>query len=138
MVQEVFLSAWRGPAPPADERGREAWLVTLCLNRCRDRIRSRARERLRLERVGAGGRREELPGESLEREEEYRILLSAVDALPEREREAFLLMGMEGLSSEAAGAAMGCGASAARMALMRARMALADRLRNRPEFRGRT
>lgn len=138
MVQEVFLSAWRGPALPADERGREAWLVTLCLNRCRDRIRARTRERRRLESVVGNTGREEAPGERLEREEEHRVLLSTVDALPAREREAFLLMAVEGQSSEQAGAAMGCGPSAARMALMRARLAMADRLRNLPEFRGRT
>lgn len=124
VLQEAFLRAWqRDPGPdPAP------WLATVCLNLCRDRLRTRSREARAL--AGKGAPSTEAKPEDRELEKAVRARL---DALPEREREAFLLVAMGGLSSVEAGQAMGCSPEAVRMALARARRALSEALKG--EFR---
>lgn len=125
-VQESLVSAWtnRDRFHPGTDLG--AWLTTLCLNHCRMRLRRRGRERKAL----AGYRPPspspaEAPTEAAERE---RALREALAELPEKEREAFLLIALGGLGSVKAAEALGCSPAAARVHLGRARLALARRL----------
>lgn len=125
-VQDAFLSAWkaRGRLRPDSDVG--AWLATLCLNHCRMRLRRRGRERRALERrEPPATARTEAPAEAAER---ARALDEALAGLPEREREAFLLIAVEGQSSVLAAETMGCTPGAARVHLGRARLALAGKL----------
>lgn len=127
-VQEVFIAAWRQEGSPDAVRDPGAWLATLCLNRCRNVLRGRGRERRRLEAVGRETPAVAHPDPGAEQRESCDRILAEVARLPQREQEAFLLMGVEGHSSARAAEIMGCAPGAARMALMRARLALAERL----------
>lgn len=126
-AQDALLAAWRGIAGFRDGTDLGAWLATLCLNACRLRLRGRARERRALEEVARRGQ-EAAPPPDPEATERRDALFKALGGLPEREREAFLLMVVEGWTSAQAGEALGCSAEATRVYLGRAREALAERL----------
>jgi RNA polymerase sigma-70 factor (ECF subfamily) len=125
-VQDSFLAAWEHIGRFREGADPEAWLVAICLNRCRDRLRARSRRPAApLPEVLAAPA---VPDTQEAAESRDRIL-AEVAALSEREREAFLLVVVEGFDSAQAGQALGCSAGAVRMALGRARRTLAGRLR---------
>ena len=128
-VQETFVSAWRRIAGYRDGSDLEAWLVTLCLNHCRGILRSRSRQRRVLKALPPPPDAAGSPPGPLENAETRRLLREGIAGLPEREREAFLLIAVEGHPSPQAAGMMGCTPEAARQALSRARRTLADRLR---------
>lgn len=124
-VQDTFVSVWRSIGRYRDGTDFRAWITTICLNHCRMRLRSRGRERKAL-----AGTARELP--LWEGPAPHNDLLEAVRTelarMPEREREAFVLIAIQERRSDEAGKLMGISASAARVYLGRARKLLADRL----------
>jgi RNA polymerase sigma-70 factor (ECF subfamily) len=90
------------------------------------RLRRRGRERKALAgRTPPSNPEAESTAEAAERE---RVLRRALAELPEKEREAFLLIALGGLGSAQAAEALGCSPAAARVYLGRARSALAKKL----------
>ena len=55
-VQDAFVSAWLGIGGYRDGSDLEAWLVTICLNACRMRLRRRTTEREGLRSLSVPGR----------------------------------------------------------------------------------
>jgi RNA polymerase sigma factor (sigma-70 family) len=119
VLQETFLKAHRALGQRHHGGTMRPWLLAICRNACRDRLR-------------AGHRRDALPldedlaavedGEH-ERGMDFRVALAA---LPDEEREAFLLVDVLGChSDEAARIAGVAAASTLRSRLARARRALA-------------
>ncbi|MCA8978698.1 MAG: RNA polymerase sigma factor [Planctomycetes bacterium] len=114
-------------------RSYRAWRDTLVLNLCRDRARRRASRRHA--EAGAGGPRalELAPASSapLERSDVQRVLRVALEALPERERAAFVLRELEGHSTAHVAAVLEIGESSVRSLLTLARRRLRDLLGDR-------
>jgi RNA polymerase sigma-70 factor, ECF subfamily len=127
VAQETFLRVWRHAgrwrAGPARF---DTWLHTVALNLCRDRLR----------------RRREVPGEAppdpvdpapgaeaaLLARERKRQVATAIAALPERQREAIVLVHYQDLSGQAAAAAMAVSVEALESLLARGRRTLRTRL----------
>lgn len=126
-AQETFLTVWQGIDGYREGSDPEAWIVTLCLNRCRDMLRRQRLERRLPERLPQPAASTPEPS-SLETAEARHRILEAVAALPLREREAFLLMGVEGYTSARAAEATGSTPAAVRESLGRARKTLRERL----------
>lgn len=125
-VQETFIAAWRRIAGYRDGTDFEAWLSAICLNACRMRLRTHAREAKALRSLPRPPA--QAPPSSHAEEAHYERLMAALGELPEREREAFVLMAVEGQGAERAGRIMGCSAASARGYLSRARKRLVERL----------
>lgn len=102
-----------------------AWRNTVVLNLCRDHLRSQRRRHLAWERLrllpppGARG-----PVEALEQAELRGFLASSLAQLPPREREAFVLHDLEGLSTAEAAATMDIQEASVRSLLTLARRRL--------------
>lgn len=131
VAQEAFMRTWRAAA--RWEPGRalfNTWLHSVVLNLCRDRLRRT--------RHIAGDALPNLadpsPGaeEALIETERSRSVADAIAALPERQREAILLVHYQNLSGAEAAKALDISAEALESLLARARRALRARL-TRPQ-----
>src|SRR4051812_13667848 len=133
-TQETFLKAHRALAQRRDHGSLRPWLLTICRNACRDRMRSaRRRETLSLDEELAAlavpdGR---LGGDAREGRIDFHRALAA---LPEDDREAFLLVDVLGCTSDEAARIAGVrAASTLRSRLARARRELAPEVAEPPD-----
>ena len=121
VVSDTFLVAWRRfdelPQDPVP------WLFVTARNVIGNRRRSSARHSALRDKLAAGPAWIDEPARSDLSEVDQR-LLRAIAALPEAEREAFMLVAWDGLDASRASRAAGCSAATFRMRLHRARRRL--------------
>ena len=130
LTQEVFLRVTRGPVPESDEAGRRAWVFriarNLALNHVRDDRRRTAAAPVELARPAT--------------QELSAALREAIAALPELDRDVFLLREVAGLSYDEIASASELTPAAIRSRLHRTRQqlraALAPALSAEPARRG--
>src|SRR5207248_140110 len=98
--QETFLRAYHRIAGFRGDAVLLTWLLKICVNMCRDRLRSRERRHLPFD---ASLRQLPLddsgidPAEAAERAETVRTILRAIGGMPEPLREMIVLHEIEGL-----------------------------------------
>jgi RNA polymerase sigma-70 factor (ECF subfamily) len=123
VAQEVFLRIWRHAARWQPGRALfDTWLHMVTLNLCRDRLRRR-RERTVAQlpdRPDPSPAADEAMGEA----ETSRSVAAAIEALPERQRDAILLVHYQDMTNIAAADAMGIGVEALESLLARGRRSL--------------
>jgi RNA polymerase sigma-70 factor (ECF subfamily) len=114
VVSETFLTAWRRYD---DMRGDPLpWLLGIARRISANQLRGNERRSALVERLGGEARIR--GGDSSEPDGE---LLEALASLPERDREALLLVAWDGLSNKQAATVVGCSAPAFAVRLHRAR-----------------
>jgi RNA polymerase sigma-70 factor (ECF subfamily) len=123
LAQETFLRALR-QARLDNER---AWLFTVAMNLVRDEARRDARQRRHLTLLSAEAREAEREPEAtlVDRAEEAAMARRALEALPERDRQA-LLMRDEGLDYGEIAEALGLSPGSVGTTLSRARRRLVE------------
>ena len=126
VVQETFLRLLRIADRVDEGFNVSAWLHRVAINICLDELRRRRA----VEVVDAEStepvlhlacRRAEQPEEAWEIGEARRILVRVAGTLPERQREAFVLREIQGLSYDAIARRLGMGVGAVETLLFRAR-----------------
>jgi RNA polymerase sigma factor (sigma-70 family) len=124
-TQQVFLAAHRCVTGGFRPREPGSWLAAIARNECRARIRSRMRTRAELPFLA-----ESLPDPvaAAVRTADLDALWQALAALPRRQRKAFLLREVGGLSYRELGIALGVTQPAVESLLFRARKRLRDTL----------
>lgn len=126
VVQETFLRLLRIADRVEAGFNVSAWLHRVAINICLDELRRRRSVPL-VDAEGTGPalhlacRRAEQPEEAWEIEEARRILSRVAGTLPQRQREAFVLREIHGLSYEAIARRLGMGVGAVETLLFRAR-----------------
>ena len=115
------------------ERPYRAWRNSIVSNLCRDRLRRRNVRRRAERRAAEEPSPERLPRpEAAAEQGELRTLLTeALLALPEREREVFVLRDLEGVATSEVADSLGIQASSVRSLLTLARRRLRERLAHR-------
>ncbi len=135
LLQDVYLHAFQGLARYRGDGPLEAWLAIMAIRRARDwkrKIMRRRRHEKDDEEIGrnleaAGPRGEDPSAHPL------RLVLDrALEALPERQRAAFLLREVEDLSFRDVAEALGVNEATARVHHLRARRALRELLKDAP------
>ncbi|MBW3655590.1 MAG: sigma-70 family RNA polymerase sigma factor, partial [Gemmatimonadetes bacterium] len=126
LVQDSFVRGYQrlGSCDPARVGG---WLFSILRNRCTDYLREHRRRDVTLD-ADAPFRSRDDPERDLERGRSREGIERALAALPEQQREAFLLKHVEGASYEEMAETLGVGISALKMRVARAREALRDAL----------
>jgi len=134
LVQETFLSAYRGLKDFRGDSSVSTWLYTIAAHACQRMRRKRKGEPERELSLDAliptsdGDMSLQVPGddpspeERLEHKELRRSLLAAVQKLPKKYRMVLVLRDMEGLSAKETGAVMGLTERAVKSRLHRARL----------------
>lgn len=129
VAQEAFVRLWR-IAPRWEPRAKvDTWLHTVALNLCRDRLRRR-----REVATDAPPERADpspTPEAALAEADQGARVTAAIAALPERQRDAIVLVHYQDLSGADAAAALGVSVEALESLLARGRRALRARLAGR-------
>lgn len=129
IAQEAFLRIWRqAPHWQAGRARFDTWLYTIALNLCRDRLRRR-REVYAAE-LPETADSSSAPDRRLHDSDQTRTVESALEMLPERQREAIVLQYYEELSNIEAATVMGISVEALESLLARARRNLRVHLEN--------
>ena len=130
--QETFLRAFEARKNFRNDCAVRTWLLAICGNICRDRIKSWERRRVRAD----GGIRAETlaapaendPAKIVERADTQDIIRRALQGLPAAQREAVILHEIEGLSHQEMAAVLGCTVAGAKLRAFRARRVLKARV----------
>ena len=121
VVQQAFVKAYEAMRRDAAELNLKPWLYRIAHNGALNALRDRALGHAELDERIDGVER---PDQALERTLGLRELVVAVQALPERQRNAILLRELEGRSYEEIADALGVTDGAVRQLLNRARNSL--------------
>jgi RNA polymerase sigma factor (sigma-70 family) len=121
VVQQSFVNAYEAIQRDGAQLNLRPWLYRIAHNIALNALRDRALGHAELDEKIDGVER---PDQALERAQGVRELLVAVQALPERQRDAILLRELEGRSYEEIAASLGVTGGAVRQLLNRARNSL--------------
>ncbi len=121
LVQDTFVRAYTRLGSCHDPARFGAWLFSVLRNRCRDHLREHRRRDVPLDAEGRYEYRGAGPAEHAERAELVRLVGRALQALPQQQREAFLLKHVEDLSYEEMSELLGARIGALKMRVARAR-----------------
>ncbi len=135
IAQEAFLRVWRQAGAWQPGRARfDTWLHTVVLNLCRDRLRRRR------ELTGDAGpeRADPSPGAEAQllENERGRAVAKAIAALPDRQREAIVLVHYQDMSGAEAATVMDISVEALESLLARGRRTLRAKLANPQDSEG--
>ena len=124
VAQETFLRAWRhAPRWRPGAARFDTWLHMVTLNLCRDRLRRRPREQVTAEPPEQADSAPPADA-AMDEAARGRAVQAAIAALPERQREAILLVHYQDLTNIAAADAMGISVDALESLLARGRRSL--------------
>lgn len=127
-VQETFVRVYRSLGSYRENGRFRGWLFRILVNRCRSAANARSRRRALSQRsahlADAGARVEPAPRLPVSMD----AVESALGALPDAQREAFLLKCVEEWTYDEMAEATGANVSALKMRVSRARDALRERL----------
>jgi RNA polymerase sigma factor (sigma-70 family) len=123
-VQDTFLRAWLALENGVEVRHPLPWLLTIADNVCVSRFRARSA------RVATTELSEESRGDFTDAVGNVAGLASALRALPVRQRQALLRREVQGYSYDEIGAELGVSRASVAALLHRARLAVADTLRD--------
>ncbi|HYM56332.1 MAG TPA: sigma-70 family RNA polymerase sigma factor [Solirubrobacteraceae bacterium] len=121
VVQQAFVKAYEAMHRDGAELNLRPWLYRIAHNTALNALRDRGLRHDQLDERMDGVER---PDQALERAQGLREVLVAVQALPERQRDAILLRALEGRSYEEIATALGVTDGAVRQLLYRARNSL--------------
>jgi len=129
LVQDSLVKGYSSLAHCQDPARFGAWVFRILRNRCLDYLKDRRRRTVPIQEGTAFAREGDDPEVRLERAEAREEVTEALAALPEAQREAFLLKHVDGRSYEEMAEMLGASVSALKMRVLRAREALQERLR---------
>lgn len=129
LVQDAFVKAYTRLDTCRDPSRFGAWMYRIVVNRCRDHLKRQRRPAVQLEEHTAAAPEGDGPALRIARAELRELLDRAIAALPEAQREAFLLRHVDGYSYEEMSEMLDVTVSALKMRVMRARNVLQERLK---------
>lgn len=131
LTQEAFARAYRARTTLRDPALARPWMLRIALNECHAHHRRRAVSALAaallpssLARLAGLASREPGPEQAAENRDRHGQVRAAIQALPARERDAMLLVGLQQLGYREAAAALETSEDVVRQAVCRARRRL--------------
>lgn len=131
--QETFVKAYLAIGGFRSEASLITWLLRICGNLCRDRLKSWERRKVhcdaRLETDSfRGGEEGEDPYDIVERNQVNEMVMKALQGMPAPQREILVLHEIEDRSQEEIAQILGCSRTCVKLRLFRARRALKERV----------
>jgi RNA polymerase sigma-70 factor (ECF subfamily) len=131
--QETFVKAYQAIGSFRSESSLQTWLLRICGNLCRDKIKSWDRRKvtydstLRDDVLGSSDEADS-PQSILERKEMTEIIFKALRGMPPAQREIIVLHEVEDMSYEEIAAVVGCSRTSIKLRIFRARKNLKERV----------
>lgn len=122
VVSATYLTAWRAWDAVPDHA--LPWLLSTAHGQIRNQRRSHRRQHQLIDRIKLLGLTAATPSDAAVTAHERDEALNTLAALPEKDREALLLVAWDGLTTEQAATVLGCRPSALRTRLHRIRTRL--------------
>jgi RNA polymerase sigma-70 factor (ECF subfamily) len=129
IVAAVFATAWRHPGTPTEPSRQRVWLLGVARNTLANQRRAARRRRHLTERLKTTWRPAEPAAAGADRGDQLSQLESALNDLPEADRELLLLNLWEDLTHAELAALLGTTPNAIAIRLHRARQKLRDNMR---------
>lgn len=131
--QETFLRAWQGIGRFRSDASVQTWLLKICANLCRDRLRSWDHRKVQYDSTLASTHSQQTcseddPAQQVERAETTALILQTLKGLPPNLREAFLLHEIEGHDYDTMASILGCSRASAKLRVFRARQMMRERV----------
>ena len=139
--QETFVKAYQAISSFRSESSLQTWLLKICGNLCRDRIKSWDRRKvtydstLREDALGCTSIAED-PLSIVQRTQMTETIFKALRGLPPAQREIIVLHEIEDLSYEEIAGILGCSRTSVKLRLFRARRSLKERVASLMATRG--
>jgi RNA polymerase sigma-70 factor, ECF subfamily len=138
--QETFLRAHQAIGSFRSEASLQTWLLRICGNLCRDRIKSWERRKVSYDdRISGDGPHQDThaldPQEVVEQAETRAIVMRALHGMPAPQREIVVLHDIEGLGYPDIARILGCSTASAKLRVFRARRYLKERVTSLLEAR---
>jgi RNA polymerase sigma-70 factor (ECF subfamily) len=129
VVQDTFLSAYRGLVQLEDSAKFKSWLAEIARNRARNWLRKQRGDTVSLDEVGEHLlQTEDSPDERLTRQEQSELIRRIMETLPQKDREIARAFYLEGASYNELTSTHGLSDKAISFRLSRARRQLSRRL----------
>jgi RNA polymerase sigma-70 factor (ECF subfamily) len=128
MVQDVFVRAYSKLGECRDPLRFRSWLFRMLRNRCFDHLKSPLNRAVPLDTAASLDDHAQMPNERLEQIRLRAALAESLAALPDIQREAFLMHHVEAIPYETMSELLDVSVSALKMRVLRAREALAAAL----------
>ena len=129
VVQDTFLSAYRGLAQLEDSAKFKSWLAEIARNRARNWLRKQRGDTVSIDEVGEHLlQTEDSPDERLTRQEQSELIRRIMETLPQKDREIARAFYLEGASYSELSSTHGLSGKAISFRLSRARRQLSKRL----------
>ena len=129
VVQDTFLSAYRGLAQLEDSTKFKSWLAEIARNRARNWLRKQRGDTVSIDEVGEHLlQTEDTPDERLTRQEQSELIRRIMETLPQKDREIARAFYLEGASYNELTSTHGLSDKAISFRLSRARRQLSKRL----------
>ncbi len=131
--QETFLKAWQAIRTFRREASLQTWLLRICANLCRDKLRSWERRNIHaasdtLPLLNQHAGEESDPAYLTERSDTTALILRALNGIPPPLREAFILHDIEDYNYDSMAEILGCSRASAKLRVVRARHTLKERV----------
>lgn len=132
--QETFIRAYQGLARFRGDSTLQTWLLTICGNVCRDRLKSWQRQKVVLcdpqtvQEQSAGNGVSNDPARMLDQAHTADVIRIALRGLPPSHREVIVLRDVECLEASEVAAILGCSRTVVNVRLFRARQQLKERV----------
>ena len=130
LVQETLVRAWANQHSFEQNSNLKAWLCTILCNQFYTECRKRKRE---VEDVDGAAATQMIIPAAQEHGAELRKVWASLNKLSPRQREALLLVGVQGMTYEAAAALVGCQVGTVKSRVSRARAFLTELLEKTDE-----
>ncbi len=140
--QETFLRAYRAFGSFRSDCSLNTWLLKICGNLCRDRMKMRSRRKEVLydpQSPEAGSYVDELtldPYETVERSSEFELAALALRSMPEAQREIIVLYEVEQMSYQQIATVLNCSLASVKLRLFRARKRFRERIESLQKTKG--
>lgn len=131
--QETFLRAYQAIGKFRRDASLQTWLLRICGNLCRDKIRSWERRKVAATDLSTELNQYAAPSESnpayiVEKNHTTEMILSVLNGLPSLLKEAFILHELEGFEYGEMASILECSSASAKLRVFRGRQMLKERV----------